>query len=169
MDWHTFFVVIHVVGTVLGTGGATFAEVFLLKALRDGIIEPFEAEDLKVIYRVLRIGFVLVVISGFGLLVLARLEDHAQYLYSPRLWAKLMIVAILAVGIIVWRARWLPQRVSVVLGSALSFSAWYAALVLGLWRSLDLSFPLILGAYVVWFFVVLLVQHFVRRALGIAV
>ena len=36
MDWHTALIVIHLIGTALGVGAATFAEIFYIKSLRDG-------------------------------------------------------------------------------------------------------------------------------------
>ena len=39
MDWHLVLIIVHVIGTVLGVGGATFAEIFLLKGLDLLVVE----------------------------------------------------------------------------------------------------------------------------------
>ena len=105
MDWDTFLVVIHLIGAALGVGGATFAEIFLLKSLRDGVVDPTEGSFLKITYRVIRIGLALLVLSGFGFLILYRLTGLEERLFSPLLWAKLTIVLILLSGVIAWQAK----------------------------------------------------------------
>lgn len=130
MDWHTFLIITHIIGTVLGVGGATFAEVFYLKAIKDGEIDPTESSFLKTTYFILRIGIILLVLSGFGLLLLNRLEGATQYLYSPRLWAKLTLTVIIVANAVLLQVRLIPAW----LGFSLSFTSWYVALILGLWR-----------------------------------
>lgn len=143
MTWQTLLTILHVVGTALGVGGATFAEIFYVKAMRDGVIDPRESEFLQITYRVLRIGMVLLVLSGFGFLLLYRITDQTELLYNPKLWAKLTIILILLFSVIAWHAKKIPFW----LGSAGSLTSWYAALVLGIWRTLEASYGGIIITY----------------------
>lgn len=160
MDWHTFLIISHIIGTVLGVGGTTFAEVFYLKAIKDGEIDPTESDFLKTTYTILRIGIVLIVLSGFSLLILTRLEGSAQYLYSPRLWAKMTLTLVIVINAILLQIRLIPAW----LGFSLSFTSWYAALVLGLWRgATSLGYMGIMLWYVVAVFVVAFILERIKK------
>jgi len=146
MDWHTILIISHIVGTVLGVGGATFAEIFYLKAIKDGEIDPTEGSFLKTTYFILRTGLVLLVLSGFSMLALKVSQGASGYLYNPILWAKLTITIIIATNALLLQAHAIPSW----LGFSLSLTSWYAAMILGLWRSLDASYVAIMLFYIVW-------------------
>ena len=161
MSWHVFITALHIIGTALGVGGATLAEIFYLRASRDGVIDIEEAGFLKTTYRVLRVGMLLLVLSGFGYLILLRIAGPIAPLYSPRLWAKLTITMILLAGVIAWQAKKVPMW----LGSPISLVSWYAALILGTWRGLEASYLTMMAWYVIAIVAVGLLLHIIRRAL----
>lgn len=164
MDWPVLIKISHLVGTALGVGGATLAEVFYLKCLKDGQVDPTESDLLKTIYLVLRVGMVLLVLSGFGYLVFYRLAGLEQYLYSARLWAKLTIVLILLLSVAAWQAK----LVSAKLGSGLSLASWYAALILGAWRlGPSVSYWQIVAAYLLAVGVVTIILALIRKLVGV--
>ncbi len=165
MEWHTFLVVIHLIGTALGVGGATFAEIFLFKAVRDGEIDPIESSFMQVTYRVVRVGLVFLVLSGFGFLIFYRLTGLEERLYSPLLWAKLSIVVVILINAILLQTR----RIPLWLGSALSFASWYAAMLMVPLRSaiMPISYLEIIAWYIVSVVVVAIALSIVRRFLGI--
>jgi hypothetical protein len=156
VDWYTIIVLGHIIGTVLGVGGATFAEVHLIRALRDGAMSPDESSIMQTTYTVIRIGFFLLVLSGFGFLILARLEDHTTWFYSITLWAKLGIVGIIGVNAVLLQLRW----ISLLWGSAISIVSWYAALILGtIMGRGEYSFFWIYAVYAVAVVVMYLILH----------
>jgi len=163
VSWFTLLKIVHLIGTALGVGGATYAEVFYLKAAKDSQIDPREHSTLKTIYYVLRFGMILLVLSGFGYLILYRLTGNSAALYNPRLWAKLTIVLVLLFGVVFWYVRRIPMW----LGSAVSLVSWYAALVLGAWRGLQASYLSILGGYLVAIIIVAVILTWIRKILGI--
>lgn len=165
MDWQTFLAISHIIGTVLGVGGATFAEIFYLKSAKDGVIDPQENVTLKTIFYVLRVGMVILVLSGFGFLILYRLTGQTELLYSPKLWAKLTIILILLFGVIAWQAKKVPMW----LGSAVSLTSWYAALVLGVWRGVEASYFTIMVAYLFAVVFVIALLSIIRKSLGIKI
>lgn len=136
MDIYTLLVVTHIIGTVLGVGGATFAELNLIRALRDGEVSIDESELMRGAYAVLRLGFFMLVVSGFGFLLYYRLMGMEELLYSEKLWAKLSIIGVLSVNAILLQLR----KINLIWGSAISITAWYAALILGSMRGLDYSY-----------------------------
>ncbi len=131
MDWATFLKITHIIGTVLGVGGATFAEFQLRDASRDGTVNPSEGRLLSRVYWLIRVGLILLVFSGFGFFLYLRLspENLSFVLYEPRMWMKLGITGLLHV-----------HRIPIWLGAAVSITGWYSALVLGAWRSLEAPF-----------------------------
>ncbi len=153
MDWDTLIMLGHIVGTVLGVGGATFAEIFHSKVTRDGYNET-AGGFLHITYMIMRIGLILLVISGFGFLLLARFEGQTQYIYSARVWAKLMITLIILVNTALLHIRKMPTW----LGSAISITSWYAALIIGAWR-IRAGFWTLILAYLIVIIVVAAYKH----------
>lgn len=130
--------------------------MFYRKALKDGTVDETEGSFLGTTYRVLRIGMVLLVLSGFGYLLLSRLSGRSEHLYDPRLWAKLTFTVIIVLNALLLQVR----RIPVWLGASISLVSWYGALVLGIWRKLDASFLTIL----LWYVAVVVIVAFIFRA-----
>src|SRR3989344_9485319 len=76
-------ILMHVIGTVLGVGAATFAEIFYTRFNSDNIITDDERKTLSVTYTIMRTGLFLLVISGFGFLLYFRLTEHVGIFSSP--------------------------------------------------------------------------------------
>ena len=148
----------HIVGTVLGVGGATFAELFYYQATKSGGFDPAAGKYLAITYKVLRIGLILLVLSGFGYLLLLRLEGSAQYIYSPRVWAKLVFTAAILVNAILMQTKKIPMS----LGTSVSLVSWYAALTVGAWRGLPASFWQIMLVYAALIIFVTLIKKRAR-------
>lgn len=162
MNWHTFLIIGHIVGTVLGAGGSTFAEIFHRKLSRDGVVDETEKSFLRTTYAAMRVGMILLVLSGFGLLLLLRFEGVEEHIYSPRLWAKLIITLIIIANALLLHLR----RIPLWLGSAVSLTSWYAALVIGAWR-FRADFFFIMLVYVIAVFVVAAALKLIRNKEGV--
>lgn len=163
MSLQLTFVALHILGTILGVGGATFAEIFLIKALRDGVIEPLEGDYLKTIYTILRVGLIITVISGFGFLFLYRVTGHEELLYNPKLWAKLTIVTIILINALLLQAHKIPLR----FGGAISLASWYSAMLLGIWRTTSAGYLEILGWYILAVIIVKLALDRIHKYFGV--
>lgn len=159
MDTYTLLVITHIIGTVLGVGGATFAEILALRAGRDGVFDDEESATLKVTYFVLRTGLALAILSGFGFLVFYRLNGFESALLDPKLWAKMTIVVIILLNAILWTAHKMPFW----LGSPISLVSWYAALVLGTWRDVPYSYVQIMLGYVVIVIIAGVILSYIRK------
>ncbi|OGZ04205.1 MAG: hypothetical protein A2648_01325 [Candidatus Lloydbacteria bacterium RIFCSPHIGHO2_01_FULL_41_20] len=150
---YQILVIAHIIGTVLGVGGATFAEIFHIRAMRDGVVTDEESVTLKIFYTVLRVGLVLLVLSGFAFLIYFRLEGHEKYLYNPKLWAKMIIVFIIPINAILFQIKKIPAW----LATPISLTSWYTALILGVYRTIPYSFVEIMGIYLASILVIALV------------
>ena len=163
MDWYTFLIITHLIGTVLGVGGATFAEIFYLKAKKDGIIEPLEIDHLRTIYFVLRIGLFISIITGFSFLLFYYLIGASELFLNPKLWAKLLIVTILVLNAFLIKFKKIPMW----LGASISLTSWYGAMILGAWRTLNVSFINIIIIYIIAIFIVAGILEFIKKLLKI--
>ena len=166
MDPFTLLIVGHLIGSVLGVGGATFVEIFLNKALRDGKIDPIESSFLRTTFRVVRIGLIISLFTGIGLLLLYRFEDQSFKFYDPTLWAKFTIIGVIVVNALLLQAHKIP----IWLGSPLSFVSWYAVLAAGVY----LRGPAIPYFQVIFYYIIALVLgglilEGIRRCLGIKI
>ena len=163
MDWYTFLIITHIIGTVLGAGGATFIEIFYLKAKRDNVFEPYEIDYIRIAVLVSRIGLAILIVSGFGFLLLYRLSGANEMLLASKLWAKLAIVLVLIFNTYLIQAR----KISMIIGSSLYLTSWYAALILGAWRSLTVSFISIIIFYIIAVVLVALILKIIEKRLQI--
>ena len=159
MDIYTILVLTHLLGTVLGVGAATMAEVFYVKALRDRVISPEEGSTLKTTYFILRIGLILAVLSGFGFLLLYRFTGQEERLLDPKLWAKMSIIVILVVNALMLQLHKIPMW----LGASLSLTSWYAAMILGSWRGIDYSYAEIMMGYVVAVVIMIVALEWIKK------
>ncbi|NBD74052.1 hypothetical protein GVX82_03350 [Patescibacteria group bacterium] len=127
MDWYVLVIMMHLAGTILGVGGATFIEINLTKALADGKVDRVEGGFLKSTFTVVRVGLLLTLISGALILVHAVAENNGSLLLGENLWAKITIIGILTVNALLLQAH----LINLYWGSALSFVSWWGAAVIG--------------------------------------
>ena len=105
MDVFTLLIIGHLMGTILGVGGATMIEVQLNRALADGTFSPDERSLFGLNFVVLRIGLVLALFTGFGFVVYYILNGQEFRLQNPVFWAKLFMVVIVAVNALLLQAH----------------------------------------------------------------
>jgi len=164
MDLFTLLIIGHVVGTVLGVGGATFIEIFLNKSLRDGHIDPIESSFLKTTFLIVRIGLVISLFTGIGLLLVYRFEGQMFQFYDPTLWAKFTVIGVIIINALLLQAH----KVPLWLGSTLSFVSWYTAFIFGmLLRGPAIPYFEVMSYYFIALVLGGLILEGIRRSLGI--
>ncbi len=127
MNIELALLIIHIIGTIVGVGGATLIEVHLNQALKDKNISSDEREFLKLDYTIVRVGLILAILSGFGLLAYHRIMEHYGVMMNPIVWSKLVIVIIIAINTLLLQAK----RINLYWGAAFSFVSWWAAAIFG--------------------------------------
>src|SRR3989344_5411420 len=143
MDWPTILKISHLIGTVLGVGAVSFIDFFYLRAARDGKIEPSEVEPIRLLTPFLRLGLIILILSGFGYFLLYRLTGHEERLLNPRFLAKITVVGVILLNGLLLETRKIPLN----FGGPISSASWYTAFILGAWRGLNLSYFAIIGVY----------------------
>lgn len=162
MDIYTIIVMGHVVGTILGVGGATIAEFQITRALRDKKVSDDERSLMHVNYAMIRVGMAVLLVSVIAMFWY-HLEAGNQFiLTSEKLWIKEVMFVAIFVNALALQKRWVPLW----LGASISFTSWWGATLLGMAGRLPYSFEVYLAGYVVAIFVVAGISHMLRsRAL----
>lgn len=161
MTLHTILFIGHIIGVALGAGGATTTDFLFLTVLRNGRIETAEYRLIKVASGIVTAGLLLLVATGIGLIILSGSVNQ-------RFFAKMTIVLVAALNGSLLHLKMFPllgksahkrqhfhfngfaqklPRLSIF--GAVSAVSWYAALILGAWRTLNLSYAQILISYTI--------------------
>jgi len=165
MQLLTLVKIIHLIGLIMGMGGAVLLDLSLF---RRGVLRPvsaFTLHQVKTLSRVVTAGLVMLWLTGFALIAL-NLAVKPEYLTNPKLWAKIAIVCILTVNGFVIHARVMPllkaslgrtmfaglprRQIAVLTGlGAVSFTSWTVPFVLGKASELNYVTPVapILSVY----------------------
>jgi FtsH-binding integral membrane protein len=149
----------HVIGTVLGVGAATFAEIHYTRFNSDDIIDDDERKTLATTYTVMRVGLFLLVVTGFAFLLSFRFSEQVGILHGTTFWTKMIVVGILVANALLLQARMIPFAI----GTAISLTSWYAALVIGVVGRIDASFVELFSYYVAAIVIVYFALRSIRR------
>jgi uncharacterized membrane protein len=94
MHFLTFIKIFHLMGLVMGFGGAVLLDFTIFSR---GIIRPvsqYTIHQSVVLSRIVSVGLTVLWITGFALIWL-NLADKPEYLTNQKLWAKIAIVVVL--------------------------------------------------------------------------
>jgi len=159
MDIYTIIVAGHVIGTILGTGGATIAEFQINTALKKGTVNPEERALMHVNYRIIRVGMAILLASVIGMFWYHLREGNTWILTSEKLWIKDLMFVMIFLNAVALHKRWVPLW----LGASISFTSWWGATLLGLAGRLPYDFATYLIGYIVAIFLVAGVLHGIRK------
>jgi hypothetical protein len=143
---------IHLIGLAIGLGGATIADIALLRSVLTR--RPVPVDQLRDLSWVIWLGVAVLTLSGLLLFALS----PSSYLHNSGFIAKMVIVGLLILNGAVLHGRITTFRVSLVtlLCGAVSIVSWYGSLIIAMYKSkLHLTVPDYLSLYllavvVVW-------------------
>lgn len=183
MDLHNFFIIIHIIGTAFGAGGATVSDALFFRSVRDQTFEEKELDFLKTVSGIVWAGLATLIVSGIGFLVLGYYGGYLdQLLNSSKLQAKLTVVGIIAINGFGFHKRIFPifrkfQNTDltsdafrrhgrlIFSAGAISIVSWYTALILGAWRGLEASYGTIIGVYLAILLPAIMIANIVGKKL----
>ena len=163
-EYRSIITFLHVVGVLVGLGGATLTDILFFKYLKDFRISEVEANTLNTISRFIWTTVGLLVLSGIGL-YLPQMEELNQ---SSKFLTKVVVVSVIIVNGLVLRRTVAPRlstlsfrddqsvdaghsrpfRRRAFAQGAISGASWYTALLLGLLDKAPFGFPILLSIYV---------------------
>jgi uncharacterized membrane protein len=153
----------HLLGVIMGFGGAIITDLLSLKFLRDGRMKESEADVLHTISQVIWLALAIILLTGAGLF----LPQVDQLLQSSKFLVKMTIVAVIITNGSLFRFVVEPRllrifspeepgsqpaaprslrRLAFALGG-ISSSSWMSAFVLGLLPHLPYTYPQVLVVY----------------------
>lgn len=177
-----FIVGVHLFGLAIGLGGATMADMFFFKFLRDLRISEREAEVLRSISQFIWLGLAILVVSGIGLV----LPDSAFYFSSPKFQVKMLVVLVVIVNGAFLNLYITPKLIHISFGDphkhyqgelrrdrrlayalgAVSAISWYSAFILGLMHTSPMSFQAMLAIYVAVLAVAITTSQIMERIIA---
>ncbi len=183
MSSQTLLVALHLIGVAFGIGASTILDLRTLRLLRGGPITEQDLAFAAVLSTFVRIGLVLLLISGLGCLLRLWLVTP-DLLGNPKLHAKLAIVGVLTLNGCLIETIALPllrrqcggplfegvsyrTQVAVLAMGVVSATSWYLPFLLGVARELNFgpSALTILAAYLALIGIGVAVALAGRRAL----
>ena len=168
----------HLVGIVLGFGGALMADIFFFRFLKDRKITEEEVRTLRVFSRIIWVGLAIIVFSGL-LLFLSSMEF---YLNSAKFLTKMAVVGVIVVNGLVLNFAVTPKLTSInfiakenedkkmhnvrslaFASGAVSAVSWWTAFILGVLQFSLAPFPIMFGSYLIILAVAVLVSQAVCK------
>ena len=158
----TVLLIVHLVGLALGVGGALISDAMFFHAVKDWRISKTEMSFLHLGSWAVGIGLTLLVLSGISMFSL----DIERYLESSKFLAKMTVVFVLVVNAFMLHNLQIPHlrhiakkdlstrtafaknRLLFLVAGVVSIVSWLSALVLGVFRSLPLSYEFIIALYI---------------------
>ncbi len=110
--------IIFTVGLTMGVGSSTFALIFYIRALEDGVIDTSEKRFMQAVYAVLRISMILLGASLLG-------ELFTKTDVIPQSEVLALLLGIITVNAILMTKRMMPMR----FGPVLAGGSWYSILL----------------------------------------
>ncbi len=149
----------NVIGALLGTAFTTYAEIYYTIAASDGRIDHHERKYLRHLFRGLRFGMTLVLLSGIALIVLEYLVPSGQQavLASPFWMLETLIFLVLILG-----RQLSEKRVTWWLGSAGVLSAWWMILLIDFGVFNQFGYLILVSLYVLTTLVVAGILGYIR-------
>ncbi len=136
MDTHSILILGHIIGTILGVGGATFIEVHLNMALKDGKMDDTEKRYMAKDFLMTRIGMTIGFITGMGFIIEYVMHNQLFRLADGVFWAKMLIFVIIIINAYLLH----KHKVGLYWGSAFSFVSWWTVMLLGTFLTSNIKF-----------------------------
>lgn len=157
MDIRTILIVGHLVGLVVGLGAATIADILFMNCLLKNRMSSDQYKFLKLVTDVVVAGLGILLVTGFGFILLYKFTDP-NLIMNPKMWGKVAIVFVLTLNGLAMHEFILPlfehnlnrplfsvprirrNKFFLFACGGVSFTAWYSAMILGVWKQANFAF-----------------------------
>lgn len=164
LDLKSIYTIFHVLGAVLGAGGAYVSDVIFISSTKDKTINQTEFRFMKLGSFFVWIGLIILIISG----ILLFSTNPAGYLASSKFLIKMFIVLIILINGIFFHVIHFPRiyrhishhypssdefmrkKKFLTMSGVISITSWTFALILGGLRFIPISFTEALFFYILF-------------------
>ncbi|MCI0619560.1 hypothetical protein L0Y40_00795 [Candidatus Wolfebacteria bacterium] len=161
LDTKTIYTLLHILGAVLGAGGAFMSDAMFFSCIKDKKITTTELRFLRLGSTMVWIGLIVLIVSGVLLFSL----DPIRYLESSKFLVKMTVVLVILVNGLFFHYMHIPRierhrgvdfstshefkkhSSTLVASGAISLISWLVALILGSLRSIPYSYAEGMGIY----------------------
>jgi hypothetical protein len=143
---------IYTIGLTLGVGSSTFALIFFIRSLEDGVVDASERRFMRSVYVVLRIGMTLTCLALVGSIIL---EHAISYLQG----IQLILLAIITLNAILMSQKIMPMR----FGPVLAGGSWYSLFIVSKTTIVDAGTSLLALSYFLFLILFYFVFEFLKR------
>lgn len=172
----TVYIILHLLGVVVGMGGAVMSDMLFMRATKDKIISKEELPMLDTGGKMVWAGLALIYISGALLFML----NPEGYMESSKFISKMAIVGIITLNGVLIHLVHIPvmkkclgqnlttspifkkRSMLLFVSGAVSATSWLWALVLGVFRGIPYSVETILSVYIGTVLIAVVVALFAR-------
>jgi hypothetical protein len=159
----TYTITVHLLGLVLGLGGALILDVMIFHFLNNLTISSREAVIMHLISQMIILGLALLIMSGIAL----TLVNPASYLENPRFLMKMMVVGVVTINGVLLNLFIVPKMEQIsfrkgemeentglirwaFIAGAVSMISWLSVFILAMINPLEaFSFGVLLTGYLV--------------------
>ena len=155
------FLIVHIVGIVMGAGAAFVTDAVFMGAFKKRLFSQSDVDYIALASKLVWVGVIVIVLSGLALFAL----DPAKYLASSKFLTKMIVVIVLVLNgaffhfhhlgrlravagepLISQSAFW-NGSATLFASGAVSMVSWITAIVLGTFKSLPFSLPVLITLY----------------------
>ena len=145
------------VGLCLGTATVVMTMYFYLVA--KGKTEPAAKNILHILYRILRVGMALAIITeGTCLIYHYHVDNFIYWTDNPELLMRLTIFGVIVVNAIAMQFH----KVSMWLGPVFAGGSWYAYFFFSVWIETESTYPVLFAGYLIWLSIVFVILAALR-------
>ena len=145
------------VGLCLGTSTVVMTMYFYLVA--KGNTETAEKRVMQILYRILRVGMVLALITeGTNLIYHYHADNFIYWTDNPELLMRLTIFAVIIVNAFAMQYH----KISMWLGPVFAGGSWYAYFFFSVWIETETTYPVLFAGYLIWLGVVFVILALLR-------
>lgn len=153
---------VHLVGVVIGFGGAIITDILFLKFVRNGKIVKSEVGVLVTMSKIIWAGILIIAVTGLFIL----LSDVERYTHSAKFLLKMLVVWVIVINGLILNFVITPTlplvnfgkisnskdktnkiRSLVFITGAVSATSWWTVFILGMLRFSPVSFTVLLSIY----------------------
>jgi len=161
IDTQTILIGLHLLGVIIGMGGAFTSDAIFFSSISDEKVSHTEVRFLKLGGKMVWLGIFIIALSGLFIFY----SNPEFYLHSSKFLAKMSVVAILLLNGLIFHLVHIPRfhrhaeshfpsseefmhfAPWLLVGGVISSISWLSALILGLWRGIPYSYLEIMSFY----------------------
>ncbi len=148
------------VGLCLGT--STIVMVMYYRLVSIGKTDPIERNIMHLLYKILRVGMVLAVITeGTCFLYAFHVDNFIYWTNNPELLMRWTIFTVIVLNAFAMQYH----KITMWLGPVFAGGSWYAYFFLSVWIETESTYGQILSGYLIWLGVVFCLLFVLRKHL----